>query len=87
MTDYEDLAFKPALSWEDLKEKAKGLNNIEVMADYDTYILISQQGNHYVKFSENGEISVVYDWDIDDLLIAEYRTPDQMYEIMKLLEN
>jgi len=73
------------MTWEELKEKAKELDNIEVMADNDTYILISQQGNYYIKFSENGDISVVYDWDVDDLLIAEYRTPDQMYQIILAL--
>ena len=55
------------MTWEELKEKAKELNNIEVMTDYDKYILISQQGNHYIKFSENGDISVVFDWDVDDI--------------------
>lgn len=74
------------MTWEELKEKVNELKNIEVMADYDTYILISQQGNYYIKFSKNGEISVVYDWDVDDLLIAENRTPDQMYAIMEALK-
>lgn len=73
------------MTWKELKEKAKELDNIEVMADNDTYILISQQGNYHIKFLENGDISVIYDWDVDDLLIAEYRTPDQMYQIMLAL--
>lgn len=73
------------MTWEELKEKAKELDNVEVIADNDTYILISQQGNYYIKFSENGDISVVEDWEIDDLLIAENRTPDQMYQIMLAL--
>ena len=59
------------MTWEGLKEKAKKLNNLEVMTDYDKYILISQQGNYYIKFSENGDISVVFDWDVDDIVIAE----------------
>jgi hypothetical protein len=67
------------------KKKMKKINNIEVVADYDTYFLISQQGNYYIKFSEIGDISVVYDWDVDDLIIAENRTPDQMYQIMLAL--
>lgn len=71
--------------WEELKEKAKKLDNIEVITDYDTYILIYQQGNYYIKFSENGEITVIYDWDVDDLLIAEKRTLEQMYQIMEAL--
>lgn len=75
------------MNWEELKEKVEKINNLEVMADYDTYFLISQQGNYYVKFSENGDISVVYDWDVDDLLIAENRTPDQMYQIIKAFSN
>ena len=74
------------MTWEELKEKVNELKNIEVMAYYDTYILISQQGNYYIKFSKNGEISVVYNWDVDDLLIAENRTPDQMYAIMEALK-
>ena len=73
------------MTWEELKEKAKESDNLEVMTDYDTYILISQQGNYYIKFSENREISVVYDWDVDDLLIAENRTYEQMYQIMLAL--
>lgn len=75
------------MNWEELKEKVEKINNLEVMADYDTYFLISQKGNYYVKFSENGDISVVYDWDVDDLLIAENRTPDQMYQIIKALSD
>ena len=75
------------MTWEELKEKAEKINNLEVMADYDTYFLISQQGNYYVKFSENGDISVVYDWDVDDLLIAENRTYDQMYQIIKAFSD
>ena len=74
------------MTWEELKEKVSKLKNIEVMADYDTYVLISQQGNYYKKKKKNGEISVVYDWDVDDLLIAENRTPDQMYAIMEALK-
>ena len=75
------------MNWEELKEKVEKINNLEVMADYDTYFLISQQGNYYVKFWENGDISVVYDWDVDDLLIAENRTPDQMYQIIKAFSD
>ena len=78
------------MTWEELrqkaKEKTKKINNIGVVADYDTYFLISQQGNYYIKFSEIGDISVVYDWDVDDLIIAENRTPDQMYAIMEALK-
>ena len=73
------------MTWEELKEKAKKLNNVEVITDHDKYILISQQGNHYIKFSENGDISIVFDWDVDDVLIVEYRTFDQMYQIMLAL--
>ena len=40
------------MTWEELKEKVNELKNIEVMADYDTYVLISQQGNYYIKFSK-----------------------------------
>lgn len=68
------------MTWEELTEKAKELDNVGIITDYRTYILICQQGNYYIKFSENGEISVV-----DDLLIAENRTPDQMYQIMLAL--
>ena len=74
------------MTWEELKEKVNELKNIEVMADYDTCVLISQQGNYYIKFSKNGEISVVYDWDVNDLIIADNRTPDQMYAIMEALK-
>lgn len=41
------------MTWEELKEKVNELKTIEVMADYDTYILISRQGNYYIKFSKN----------------------------------
>lgn len=74
------------MNWEEFKEKAKELDTVGVITDYGTYILVSQQGNYYIKFSENKEISVVYDWDIDDLLIAEHRTPEQMWQIMEALK-
>lgn len=47
------------MTWEELTEKAKELDNVGIITDYGTYILICQQGNYYIKFSENGEISVL----------------------------
>lgn len=72
-------------TWEELINKIKSSDNFEVWNNSDTYICISQRGNHYIKFCKNGDISIIFDYDEDELLIAEYRTPAQMYQIIEAL--
>lgn len=75
------------MTWKELKEKAKKLEKLYVNADYDSYILVSQNGNYEMKFYEYGDIGVIYDWDEDDFIIADNLTPDQMYQIMLALRQ
>ena len=82
MPDYEnDLAFKPALSWEELKEKAKELGfTISSYINEDEVELEYIYCNDYIYLEEDGNITTS-----TENIVAEDRTYEQMYEIMKAL--
>lgn len=82
MPDCENsLAFKPAMTWEELKEKAKELgysissyiNEDEIEIEYIDY-------NDHIYLDENGTITTSI-----ENFVADHRTPDQMYQIMLAL--
>lgn len=78
---YDDLAFEPEMTWEELVEKAKELgyvsHNARCLEKNDLF------------FSWDKQITFVRDINFIGIrvTIAENRTPAQMYQIMKALEN
>ena len=74
------------MTWEELKEKVKSSSVLEVWNDCEDYICVSQRANHYIKFCKNGDVCIIFDYDEDELLIAECLNPDQMYAIMESLK-
>ena len=78
--DYEnDLAFKPAMSFEELSKIAWENGGTEF---YDIYTGSQNFSYRGLKYYDLGLIKT-----FDGTVIAKEKTPDQMYEIMKLLEN
>ena len=82
MPDYEnDLAFKPALSWEELKEKAKELGfTISSYINEDEVELEYIYCNDYIYLEEDGNITTS-----TENIVAENRTYDQMWQIIEAL--
>lgn len=75
MEDYEDLAFKPELTWEELCEwvsKGAELGNSKKWFDIENY------GARFT-FYYSGDVVV------DGVTIAELRTPEQMKAIIEAL--
>ena len=62
------------MTWEELKQKAKEMgSNVEV---FDEFIEVG-----YLYFWNDGEINMLGE------TVAKKRTPDQMYSIMKALQQ
>lgn len=79
--NYEDLAFKPAMTLEELKEKAKELGfTISSYINEDEVELEYIYCNDYIYLEEDGNITTS-----TENIVAENRTPDQMYQIMLAL--
>lgn len=75
MTDYEnDLAFKPAMTWEELCEYAKSL-------DKDVFIGSDYFNLYGLNFKEEGNITFELGYD-DIYFIATNRTYEQMKNII-----
>ena len=67
------------MTWEELKEKAKKLGWEYKKTDYSEYLLSWEIEDTAIKFYSDGEITV------DEATFAQYRTPEQMYQIMLAL--
>lgn len=83
--DYKNnLVFEPEMTWPELVEKAKKLG-YELSNDYKGMFLYK----HYIKFFYDGDITVVVQkgYNLTDTWFSYNRTPSQMYQIMKALEN
>ncbi len=73
---YDDLAFEPEMTWEELVEKAK-----ELGYEYNKKFEHLTNNNYYF-YKDDGKI---YNGYLE--FFASDRTPAQMYQIMKALEN
>ena len=68
------------MTWEELKEKAKELGWEYKKTNYSEYLLSWYgEDDTSIKFYSDGEIIV------DNSTFTQYRTPDQMYQIMLTL--
>ena len=69
------------MTWEELKEKAKELGfTISSYIDEDEVELEYIYCNDYIYLEEDGDITTS-----TENIVAENRTPDQMYQIMLAL--
>ena len=75
MTDYEDLAFKPELTWEELCEWGK--DKIE-LGYFKSWFDMSYNDARFT-FYNSGDVVV------NGITIAELRTPAQMKTIIEAL--
>lgn len=73
MEDYKDLAFKPELTWEELKGYAKQNKLYRPHATRDDFFI----GSMFFRY--NGEIRA------NGIIIAENKTPAQMKTIIEAL--
>lgn len=77
--DYNNLAFEPEMTWEELKVKARELGYIA-----NVFCIREKYGN--IHYWHDGRIS--YDFPDDSFLdISLKRTPYQMYQIMLALKD
>lgn len=80
--NYKDnLAFKPAMTWQDLYTYAHNFNQ----SGYEDEICISTTDKTKISFWRNGKISVTNktsDYTFMKMLIAENRTYEQMKNII-----
>lgn len=70
------------MTWDELKEEAKKLGCfIYEGKQYTQYIVVQSNGDtgcDPIQLDEEGDV-----WLLEDYLLCEKRTPEQMYEIMK----
>lgn len=77
------------MTWEELKEKAKGLGYYEVYDDGDipyfdgdgSYLLVNRNSKNNIHFVKDGTIEDGY-----CCVISENRTYEQMHQIMLALQ-
>lgn len=79
MTDYEDLAFEPKMTWEELCEFASKYDKYS-MYKYDRHFTIWP-----LRFHDNGIVEYMNEWGENEL--AKNRTYEQMKAIIENLFN
>ena len=72
------------MTWEELKEKAKEMGYIICLNGDCIKTNDDTQYNHTMFYYRDGIINVQHFGNL--CLVAEHRTPDQMYAIMKALQ-
>ena len=78
--DYDNLYFEEKkMTWKELVKKAKEMGWEHKKTDYSEYLLSWEIEDTSIKFYSDGEIVV------DNSTFSQYRTPDQMYQIMLAL--
>ena len=71
------------MTWDDLLAYMEEHYDPNVWDSSYKYLWISSEGNHTVRFQENGDITVSDDMDEYDITIAEHRTYEQMIKIIE----
>lgn len=81
--DYDNLAFEPELTWEELCEWAKNKNLEQGNEKYPRSIFIpSTEDTTEIHFYEDGYVSV---WDEEEITISTRRSYEQMKTIIEAL--
>lgn len=86
--DYKDnLVFPPEMTWEELVEKARELGYEYLKDDYGLGHTLHKKMNTEIRFIYATGNIVIEDINGVGFIFRENRTPAQMYQIMKALED